>query len=238
MSDKGNVFSNPVWDRANDYGAVSDGISRRLYMLLVCVWTTIGVAFSAATSFISQGWNLKAWNVWLVLLFYIAILGVSLLGVYVSNRSDNPVVSAFGYALVAGPFGLMLGPLLATYTTMSVVKVFILTSAVVLVLGIVGVVIPDDLASWGTPLLGGLLLLLGGYFLVPLMGFFGIPIAGAMTVLDWVGLVIFGALVIFDLNRAVRLPHTVDNAIDSAVAIYLDFINIFIRLLSLMGKKN
>ena len=69
------------------------------------------------------------------------------------------------------------------------------------------------------------------------MGMFGLPVDGAMTALDWIGVVIFGGLVIFDLNRAVRLPHTLDNAIDRAMAIYLDFINIFLRLLSLMGQK-
>ena len=58
-----------------------------------------------------------------------------------------------------------------------------------------------------------------------------------MTALDWLGLLLFGAFVVFDLNRAIRIPYTMDNAVDSAMAIYLDFINIFIRLLSLMGQK-
>lgn len=212
-------------------------ISRQLYMLLVCVWTSLGIVLSAITANISQDWPVSTWSTWQFIGFILVVVAVAMCGTLIASSSDNPVVSAIGYGLVAGPFGLMLGPVVAMYEESSVIKIFTLTCAVVLVLGLVGVFIPDDLASWGTPLFGGLLLLIGGYFIVPLMGAFGIPIEGAMTGLDWIGLILFGGLVIFDLNRAVRLPHTLDNAIDSAVAIYLDFINIFIRLLSLLGAK-
>ena len=204
---------------------------------MVCFWTTVGIVFSAVTSTISQDWQIATWDVWGMLGFALGILAVSFLGVFVAQSSDNPVISLVGYALVAGPFGLLLGSVLALYETSSILKVLAITATVVIVLGIVGVFIPDDLAPWGLWLTGGLLLVILAQFIVPLLGSFGLPVEGAMTWVDWIALVIFGGLVIFDLNRAIRLPFTHDNAIDSAVAIYLDFINIFIRLLSLMGQK-
>ncbi len=233
--DEGGMFDNAVWDR--QYDRTPGTMSRQLYMLLVCGWTALGITFSAFCANFSQNWDTSSWNSWGFIGFALLVLAVALGGTYIASSSDNPVISAFGYALVAGPFGLLLGPVIAQYETSSVVKVFALTAMVVFILGLVGAVIPDDLSSWGVPLMGALMLLLGGLFVVPILGFVGVPTEGAMTVLDWVGLVIFGALIIFDLNRAVRLPHTLDNAIDSAVAIYLDFINVFIRLLSLMGNK-
>ncbi|KXK08595.1 MAG: Inhibitor of apoptosis-promoting Bax1 [Microgenomates bacterium OLB22] len=45
----------------------------------------------------------------------------------------------------------------------------------------------------------------------------------------------FGAIIIYDLNRAMRIPYTHDNAIDVALGIYLDWVNVFIRLLRLFG---
>jgi len=228
-------LGNSVWDRRDDRTA--NTMSRRLYLLMVCFWTAAGIVFSAFASSFSQDWQISEWNIWGTLGFFLGILAVALLGVFISHSSDSPIVSVLGYALVAGPFGLMLGPVLAMYETSSIIKVLAITATVVIVLGLVGVFIPDDLAPWGLWLFGALLLLIGAQFLVPLLGAFGLPVDGAMTVIDWVALVIFGALVIFDLNRAIRLPYTHDNAIDSAVAIYLDFINIFIRLLSLMGQK-
>lgn len=59
-------------------------------------------------------------------------------------------------------------------------------------------------ASSDDPLLGLLLLLIVGQFGVLFLGMLGVPVAGAMTALDWLGLALFSALVIFDLNRALR----------------------------------
>ena len=235
MSGNDSFLKNPIWEREGE--STPSTLSRRLYTLLLCFWTAAGIVFSAFAASISQDWPIGKWGVWGMIGFSLGVLVVAIIGTLIANASDNPVISLFGYALVAGPFGLLLGPYMAMYETSSIVKVFALTCLVVFVLGLVGAVIPDDLSSWGMPLLGGLFLLIGGYFIVPILGFFGLPVEGAMTMLDWIALVIFGALVIFDLNRAMRLPYTHDNAIDSAVAIYLDFINIFIRLLSVMGEK-
>lgn len=225
-----------VWER--DYASHTKLISRRRYMLLICTWTAAGIAFSAWTASFSQDWQLQHWGKLAYISFSVAVLAVSFLGSLIANASDNVAVSAFGYALVSGPFGLLLGPYMAMYKTSSVVKVFVLTSAVVLILGLAGAMIPDDLAAWGTPLLGALLLLIGGYLVVPLLSSFGLPIHGAMTLLDWAGLLVFGALILFDLNRAMRIPYTHDNAVDVSVEIYLDFINILIRLLDLVGDDD
>lgn len=233
---KGESFlGNSVWDRRNDRAA--NAMTRRLYLLMVCFWTAAGIVFSGMTSTISQDWPIQSWGTWGLLGFMLGILAVALAGVFIAHSSENPIVSLIGYALVSGPFGLLLGPVLALYETSSILKVLAITATVVIVLGLVGVFIPDDLSPWGLWLTGGLLLVIAAQFIVPLLGGFGLPVEGAMTLVDWIALVIFGGLVIFDLNRAIRLPFTHDNAIDSAVAIYLDFINIFIRLLSLMGQK-
>ena len=235
-SNNDSLFSNPVWDRADD-SYVKPTMSRRLYLLLVCFWTTLGIVASAITSQISYGWDLREWNIWGLIGFFLVTFVVAIGGTLIATASDNPLVSLLGYALVAGMFGVMVGPVLALYETSSILKVLFITGAVVIILGLVGALIPDDLSAWGLWLFGGLLFVIGATLVVPLMGFFGLPVEGAMTVVDWIALVVFGGLVIFDLNRAVRLPYTHDNAIDSAMAIYLDFLNIFLRILSLMGQK-
>lgn len=202
---------------------------------MLSAWTAAGIAFSAWTATFSQAWPVHEWG-WGYLFFALAVLAVAFLGIWIIKISESIPGAVFGYGLVTGVFGLFLGPLVASYDSASVVKVFVLTVAVVLALGFIGVIAPD-LAAWAKWLFGGLLFIIGGYILLPILGAFGIPVGGALTWIDIIALIIFGALVIYDLNRAVRLPHTHKNAIDSAVAIYLDFINIFIRLLSLMGGR-
>ncbi len=206
-------------------------MSRQLYAFLVCMFTAYGVGLSGFASRYSQAWDLS-WP------FLLAVLVVAIAGSWIALASDNPIISLLGYHAVAIPFGLMLGPVIAHYTPASVFKVFFLTTAMVGILGVVGAVIPDSLEGWGSWLLGGLWILIGGQLLIPIAGLFGMSIDGAMTVWDWVGIVLFGGLVVFDLNRAMHIPKTLDNAIDSAIAVYLDWVSIFIRLLAVSGTSN
>ena len=219
-------FGDAVWERQGG----GDTISTRAYATLICFWTALGIGASAVAATISLHW---AFSWMLVILPFIA----SIVGTIIALKSDNPVVSLFGYALVVIPFGLMLGPVVNLYTVASVAKVLFITTGMVVGLGVVGAVYPKSLESWGSWLMGALLVLILGSCATMIAGAFGVNIRGAMTVWDWVGVAVFSALVIFDLNRAMRLPKTVDNSVDSALAIYLDFVNIFIRLLSIMGKK-
>ena len=48
---------------------------------------------------------------------------------------------------------------------------------------------------------------------------------------------IFCGYIGLDWNRAQMYPKTVDNAIDSAADIYLDVVNLFVRILSITGKR-
>jgi FtsH-binding integral membrane protein len=195
------------------------------------MWTAVGIGASAVAASLSRNWGLD----WLLM---IGSLVFAIIGVIISAKSDNPAISFVGFMLVAVPFGLLLGPVVSLYTDASVARVLTLTTAIVVVLGVIGAVVPASLEIWRGWLFGGLLLLLGGMFFVPLMGLFGVPIGGALTALDWFGVVLFGGYVIYDLNRAMRIAYTLDNSVDAAVAIYLDFFNIFIRLLALLGEND
>jgi FtsH-binding integral membrane protein len=205
-------------------------MSKNLFAFLVSFWTAVGIASSAVAASFTTGWHPTLWP----------LLGLSLIpfaGIFIALRSGNPVVSLIGYMLVTIPFGLIVGPVVAMYTAASVTKVLMITTGMVVVLGIVGAVYPKSLESWGIWLLGALLVLIFGQFGVMIAGAFGVNVGGAMTVLDWVGVALFSGYVVYDLNRAMRVERTHDNAIDCAVAVYLDFANIFIRLLSLMGDR-
>lgn len=221
-------FANTVWDRT---GYEGDLMKKGYFAFMISFWTAAGIASSAVAAYFAQSMELT-WP------FLIGVLIAGIVGVLIALNSSVPVVSLFGYALVAIPFGLMFGPIVALYTTASIVKVFAITSVIVVGLGIIGAVIPDDLEGWGSWLFGALLILIIGTLFVPIARFIGLPVEGALTLLDWAGVLIFSAYVIYDWNRAMRVPYTQDNAIDCALAVYLDFINLFIRLLSLLGDAN
>ena len=56
-------------------------------------------------------------------------------------------------------------------------------------------------------------------------------------IIDWIVAVIFCGYIGYDWGRANRIPKTVDNAVDSAASLYMDIINLFLRILSIMGRR-
>jgi len=228
-------FSSGIWERRNER-ATSHPMSKNLYAFAVSGLTFLGIVASFGAAQITHSITFQSG--WDLAVFLIPIFLVAIGGVVIAVKSNNPAVSLLGYAMVAIPFGLMLGPVVAQYTTASVVKVFFITTIIVAVLGVVGAVIPDNLQGFGSWLMVALLVLLLGYFVVPIAAFIGFNVGGALTILDWIGVIIFSGMVVFDWNRAMRLPRTLDNAVDSALAVYLDWFNIFIRLLSLLGERD
>lgn len=219
------MLNTGVWKRSG-----SDTVGKGMFSLIITGLTALGIGITAFCSSLT----LTAEINWVAIVVAVVI---ALIGTVVSVRSNNPVLSLVGYGLIAIPLGLITGPVVAQYTEASIVRVLFVTAGLVLGLGLIGALIPRDLSGWGNILLGLLLMLILGYFLVPLASIFGLNVGGALTGLDLVGVVIFGALVIYDWNRAMRIPRTLDNAIDVAIQIYLDFFNIFLRLLSLTGTK-
>ena len=59
-----------------------------------------------------------------------------------------------------------------------------------------------------------------------------------LTWMDYAIVVIFAGFIGFDWAKAQAYPKNLDNAIDSAADIYVDIVNIFIRILSIIGKND
>lgn len=227
MASSSSGLSASVWDRQSGGHAMS----KNLFAFLVSFWTAAGIASSAVAAGMTAAWQPGLLEILLV------GLAIPIVGIIIAMKSDNPVFSLLGYAMVTIPFGAVAGPVVALYTAASVAKVFMITTAIVVVLGVAGAIYPKSLEGWGVWLFGGLLILIFGQFGVMIAAAFGVNVGGAMTWLDWAGVVLFSGYVIYDLNRAMRVERTHDNAIDCAVAVYLDFANLFLRLLSLLGQR-
>jgi uncharacterized protein len=55
---------------------------------------------------------------------------------------------------------------------------------------------------------------------------------------DWFGVILFSGYIVYDFNRAQFVPKTVEHGIEIGVAIFLDAVNLFIRLLELFGMSS
>lgn len=205
-------------------------ISERVFTFSIAFFTLLNIGVAALGSKVSYSWEFtKSWQ---YMLFLVACVLVSVGGAVFAQSNDDVMISVIGGFVCAFAMGVMVGPFVSMYETSSVIYALGLTAGVVFLTGLIGFVIPKDLSGWGTPLFAGLLGLIVISFIAPLFGF-----EHTLTVLDIVGIVLFCGIMMYDMNMARYLDKTLNNAIDVAVNIFLNFANIFIRILSLMGEK-
>lgn len=57
------------------------------------------------------------------------------------------------------------------------------------------------------------------------------------TITSWVAAGVFSLYIGYDFQRAQAYPKTADNAVDCALDIYLDIINLFLRILRILGSR-
>lgn len=218
-----------VWKRTGE-----GTISRRVFNLIYTASTLAGFAITFLVATLSYH---LVFGVWESLGIALVVLLLAFAGIAIYEGSKNPLLSFLGYSLISGPYGFLLGPTLANYTTGSIFRALSYTVLTVAVFGIAGFVYPKSLEHWSRFIFLGLLAVLGGYIILPLLGLMGVPVGGVWTVYEMAIIVFFCGIVAFDVNRAQRVEPTVDNAIDCSAALYVDALNIFIRYVFLQGRK-
>lgn len=162
------------------------------------------------------------WNPTTVLIGYFV---VAIAGICMSEFSDNPIMSFIGYNLVVLPVGVVLSISLQDYLMSTIVETFILTTLITLLMIVISSIKPEIFESLGTTLF----ICLSGVIVIELiMMFAGF---GTPQWWDWLVALLFCGYIGYDWSKAQQERKTLDNAVDSAVGLYLDIINLFIRLL-------
>ncbi len=147
-------------------------------------------------------------------------------------KSHTPAISFLGFTGLAFVMGVLLTFFLTAYSASSIYSAFLATGIIVLSMMILSMFFPAFFLSLGRVLLFALI----GSIVIELIG--GLLLHLPLGIMDYVVVVIFAGYIGYDWAKAQAYPKTMDNAIDSAADIYVDIINIFIRVLSIIGKKD
>ena len=164
-------------------------------------------------------------------IFLIAYIVLVLAGNVMVSKG-GALVSFLGYTLIAAPIGMVLCLCLRGVPTSVIKEAVLITAIVSLSFMIAGTLWPGFFLKLGRVLFFSLLFtIVGG--LVSMLLFRG---RGYMLY-EWLGAGIFSLYIGYDWARANTCARTVDNAIDLSASLYLDIINLFLRILSIMGKR-
>ncbi|PWF63498.1 hypothetical protein CBX96_10205 [Shewanella sp. BC20] len=167
-------------------------------------------------------------NPWI---FFIGYFASCFFGIYLFQRSSNPLVSFIGYNFVVVPFGLIINMVVSQYDPELVTEAIRITGLVTIAMMCLGTLFPAFFQKIAGVLTMALLLVI----VVELIEIFIFNTHHG--ILDWIVVVIFCGYIGYDWGRANQIPKTVDNAVDSAAALYMDIINLFLRILRILGRK-
>ena len=153
-------------------------------------------------------------------------------------RKLSPVAVGILYFAYSMINGITLSTIFAIFELNSIIYLFIISSLIFAVLGFIGYKTNKDLSKFGTYLM---VFLIAGLIL-SIINLFFVKSTGFDLLLDWVILLVFFGVTVYDINKikALQLEPNIDQEkiyIYCAMQLYLDFINIFLRILSIFGKR-
>ncbi len=153
----------------------------------------------------------------------------------------NPSTATGLFLAFSALNGFSLAPILMVYTTASVVSTFLTTAAMFGSMSLYGLITKKDLTGWGSLLFMGLI----GIIIAMVVNMF--MQSSAMTfAISVVGVIIFLGLTAYDTQKLKTMGEAVPEGDEAAIRrgsilgalmLYLDFYNLFLMLLRLMGDR-
>src|SRR6478752_3445757 len=156
------------------------------------------------------------------------------------NRLSNTAAQTL-YWLFCAAMGASLTNIFLIYTSESIVRVFFITAATFTATSIYGYTTKADLTRFGSFLMMGLF----GIIIASLVNIF-LASSALQFAISIIGVIVFTGLTAWDTQRIKEMYFEVDQsdgqaagktAIMGALTLYLDFINLFIMLLQLIGVR-
>lgn len=200
-----------------------------LWMFLGLLSTGIIAAITYYTGAIIEIAN--SWQVILIAQVVIAIV----FGLFFHKLSSGMVTLLFfGYSMITG---LTFSVIFAAFDLTTIAYALFATATFFGILAYIGYKTDKDLSKFGTILMAALIVAL----ILTLVNFF-IGSDGLDIILDWAILGIFAGLTAYDMNKVKMMSETYGYdqekvAIYGAMQLYLDFINMFLRILEIFGDR-
>lgn len=224
-----------------EYNTAYKGIASFMYK--VYAWMAVGLFITAFTAY---GVALNPALFSMVFMNKVGFFGIFIaqialvfaLSAFIQKLSFG--VAATMFTLYSVLMGLSLSFIFLVYQLASIYMVFGITMGMFGVMALYGYVTKADLTSFGNIMFMGLIGLLIGS-LVNM--FFQNP--GFQYFLSFLGVAVFTGLVAYDVQRIKQLGSFLIShgeaenkvALVGALTLYLDFVNLFLFLLQLLGKR-
>lgn len=201
----------------------------------VFMWLFVGLAVSFGTSYYVSCNPNMVYNIFNNGIYVFLVIAELFLVIFLSARVHkmSKTTALITYILYGVVNGMTLSIIFLAYQLSSIVGIFGASALVFLIFALLGYTTKMDLSKVGNILLIGLLSIIGISLINLFIGSNSLDI-----IITAVGVLIFVVYIAYDVNKIKKMTDLNDNyAIYMALELYLDFINLFIRLLRLFGKN-
>jgi len=208
-------------------------------------WMAIGLGITGLVAFyISNSETMLRLIFGNQLIFFGLIIGELALVFSISARVHKMQASTATslFMLYAALNGATLSAIFLVYTRYSITSTFFICAATFIASSIYGMVTKRDLTSVGQFMFMGLI----GIVIASVVNLF-IRSSGVSLIVSYIGVIVFVGLTAYDTQKlrtmALTQPADIDGAtvrkgaILGALTLYLDFINLFLMLLRIMGSR-
>ena len=211
-------------------------------MRKVYVWMTLALVITGFTAYaVANSPGIMSAIIANRMLMWGLLIGEFALVWYVSARIDRLSLSTATllFILYSVLNGATLSIIFLAYTMTSIASVFFITAGTFAAMSLVGYFTKKDLSGLGRFLFMALI----GLIIATLVNVFLIKSGGFSLIVSYVGVLIFVGLTAYDTQRIKNMLVEADDvsaeaqkiALMGALALYLDFINLFLYLLRIFG---
>lgn len=233
-----NPFDNQAVRKTSDHALAYDA-GLRAYMVKVYNYMALGLGLTGGVAFVTATTpailNVVMPMIWL---FLLAPLGLVFFLSFRINQIRFSTAQTL-FWLYAALNGIAFSTLFLAYTGDSIARVFFITAGTFGAMSLYGYTTQKDLTSWGSFLFMGLI----GIILASVVNIF-VGSSSLQFLVSIGGVTIFTGLTAYDTQTIKEgyvqgLDEDVSGkkAIFGALQLYLDFINLFIMLLRLLGDR-
>ena len=214
------------------------------FMTKVYGWMTLALCITGITAFLTainpemvELLFSNSWTIWVLILGTFGLVGWLTIGIQKMSASTATLVF-LGYSLLNG---LIFSSIFLTYTGGSIALTFFITAGTFGVMSAYGYFTKSDLTSIGNIAI----MLLIGVIIASLVNMF-MKSEMLYWIISYAGVAIFVALTAYDTQK-IKEMNIIGNegtaedrkeAIVGALTLYLDFINLFLFLLRLFGRRD
>ena len=211
----------------------------RQFMLALYNYTALGLGVTGVVAYLTYATGIMAAMGSLMWLFVFAPLGMILWWSFAGQNWSFETTRTF-YWVFTAVMGVSMSTIFAVYAAMSIAQVFFITAATFGSASLYGYTTKKDLSGWGSFLLVGLI----GIIIASIVNIF-MQSSALMFTVSVLGVLIFTGLTAFDTQRAkttflsgsLGTNELAKFAIATALSLYLNFVNMFQMLLSLLGNR-